>query len=256
MDAKDLGQLREMYNLFHRVDAAEDASVKSNLGGKTSLGLLRDSWMNYIIVCRLQYIIILVLMQISTPSIQTTATAIVQDEKHDDEMIKRLVDLKVFANQIVNDCFVDASSTPTPFAHALTDGFMRALGTRPAAPARLLALHLDAELRKGQKGLSSQAFLDQLADALELWRFMPDKDVFRKWYARRMSKRLLIGRSASEEMETLVVGVLKQSMYLVFLFSLDVYDHRLIPFPMQQQSTTLNLARSTRCSTISRSQRI
>jgi cullin-4 len=50
----------------------------------------------------------------------------------------------------------------------------------------------------------------ELDGALELHRFTDDKDVFRRFYHRLLSKRLLLARSASDDFEKTMVKKLTQ----------------------------------------------
>lgn len=49
-------------------------------------------------------------------------------------------------------------------------------------------------------------------DAVSLFRFVQDKDVFERHYKQHLAKRLLMAKSASDDMERLVIGKLKVAM--------------------------------------------
>jgi cullin-4 len=80
---------------------------------------------------------------------------------------------------------------------------------RTGKPAELLAKYLDALLKTGQKGASHAEFMKNIYNALEMHRFSEDKDVFRTWYQKLLAKRLLMGKSASDDDERAVIQRLK-----------------------------------------------
>jgi hypothetical protein len=71
-----------------------------------------------------------------------------------------------------------------------------------------ISLFVDDKLRKGLKGLSeedAEAVLDQV---MTLFRYLQEKDVFEKYYKQHLAKRLLSGRSVSDDAErSLIVKV-------------------------------------------------
>lgn len=63
------------------------------------------------------------------------------------------------------------------------------------------AKHLDMTMRKGQ-GSSTEAEFNVLLDEIvALIGYTPDKDVFRAFYSTGLAKRLLLNKSASDDME-------------------------------------------------------
>lgn len=162
-----------------------------------------------------------------------------KDQARDEEMVQRLLDLKDLADQIISTAFVDEpkepiftttsepSSLPVPstsstppklpdkdFLYALSDAFSLGFKARRLAPAEQIAKHLDRAMRKGQGQASDVLFESDLDKALALYRFTDDKDVFRTFYHRALAKRLLLGRSASDDFEKGMIRKLKESEYL------------------------------------------
>ena len=159
-------------------------------------------------------------------------------------MVQRLLDLKDLADQAIGTAFVNepkeststttsepASSPPVPssssippkvpdqsFVYALSDTFALGFKARRLAPAEQIAKHLDKAMRKGQGQTSDVVFESELDKALALYRFTDDKDVFRTFYHRALAKRLLLGRSASDDFEKGMIRKLKESEYLACLF--------------------------------------
>lgn len=83
---------------------------------------------------------------------------------------------------------------------AVRAGFKAGLGSRQNAPAEWIAKHLDGVMRRGPKDGEDEfnALLDEI---VALVGFTPDKDVFRAFYTSGLAKRLLLNKSASDDME-------------------------------------------------------
>src|ERR1700759_880735 len=100
------------------------------------------------------------------------------------------------------------------FVHALQDAFTAGFKVRLLAPAEQIAKHLDRAMRKGQGAASDAAFQAELDKVLTLYRFTDDRDVFRTFYHRALAKRLLLGRSASDDFEKGMIQHLKHGQLL------------------------------------------
>ncbi|KAI0662359.1 Cullin-domain-containing protein [Cubamyces menziesii] len=202
MSARNDAQLKKMYKLFAKV------------GG---LKVLNAAFKLYV---------------------QNAVKSIVTDAEKDEEMIPRLLDFKAFTDKLISQAFVDevpplagarstpsqASSSKTPipapptpithpnqeFRNALRDGFSAGFKTRRNKPAEMIAKHLDKAMRRGQKGKRDEDFEAELDEVLALYPFTDEKDVFRAFYQRALAKRLLLGRSASDDFERAVLKKLKE----------------------------------------------
>jgi cullin 4 len=140
--------------------------------------------------------------------VKKRVVAIVSDTNHE-EMITRLLEIKVVYDQAVKEAF---QGPHRDYAYALADGFTAGFAARKGAPAEMLAKHVDRLMRKGHQGSSDEEFGERLDAALSLYRFTDDKDVFRTFYHRALAKRLLLGRSASDDFEKKVLKKLKERM--------------------------------------------
>ncbi|KAI9008595.1 Cullin [Hyaloraphidium curvatum] len=78
----------------------------------------------------------------------------------------------------------------------------------PKAP-EFVSLFIDENLRKGIKGKSEEEVELLLDKTVGLFRFLQDKDVFERYYKQHLAKRLLLGRSLSEDAEKSFVAKLK-----------------------------------------------
>ncbi|OJT08512.1 Cullin-4 [Trametes pubescens] len=202
MDARNDAQIKKMYKLFAKV------------GG---LRVLNSAFKFYV---------------------QKATRSIVTNEEHDEEMVPRLLEFKAFCDKLVAHAFVDeiapiasapasgpiASSSTAPmsapapaatqpnkdFTYALSDAFAAGFKVRRNKPAELIAKHMDRAMRRGQKGKRDEDFAAELDAVLALYRYTDERDVFRAFYQRGLAKRLLLGRSASDDFERAVLKTLKE----------------------------------------------
>jgi cullin-4 len=163
---------------------------------------------------------------------QTRVNSIVKDSGSDDKMVDRLLDFQAVANSAISKCFLDepvqvsvdqigatpkAGSTSTvpekrrsqEFVYALADAFTVGFRARRNKPAEMIARHLDKLMRKGQGAMTDADFSNLLDSALGLYRFTDDKDVFRGFYLRAFTKRLLLEKSASRDFEETMLRKLR-----------------------------------------------
>ena len=190
------------------------------------------------------------------------------DTERDDEMVPRLLEFKGFCDKLVARAFVDevpapassrpqASSSRAPaapppepaiqtnrdFIYGLTDAFQAGFKARRIKPAEMIAKHMDKAMRRGQKGKQDQDFTAELDEVLALYRYTDDLDVFRTFYQRALAKRLLLGRSASDDIEKAVLKKLKGGATVFFS---DTFAFSTTPQTMIRSSGWEN-----RCSRIS-----
>ncbi|KAI0735750.1 Cullin-domain-containing protein [Earliella scabrosa] len=174
--------------------------------------------------------------------VQQYVKEIVTDTERDEEMVQRLLDFKAFADDLVQTVFVDPISTPShpsnqptasssairqdnpierppnkpygvpnrDFSYGLIDAFQAGFKARRNKPAEMIAKQMDKELRRGQKEKRDEEYEGLLDRVLALYRFTDDMDVFRTFYQRALAKRLLLGRSASDDFEKAVLKKLKE----------------------------------------------
>ncbi|RXW16982.1 hypothetical protein EST38_g8876, partial [Candolleomyces aberdarensis] len=188
MTSKDLKTLADMYTLFSRIN---------------DLKPLEKAYQEYF---------------------QKNVDQIVKDSEKDEEMVQRLLDMKSLADDALSTAFLAAPRTaPTPstsavpekrpdqaFTYALNTAFTLGFRGRRSKPAEMIAKHLHQLLRKGQGTLGYVEYQALLDAALALYRFSEDKDVFRTFYHRLLAKRLLVGKSASDDVEAAMLKKLKE----------------------------------------------
>ncbi|KAI0757463.1 Cullin-4B [Daedaleopsis nitida] len=168
--------------------------------------------------------------------VQQKVKEVVTDIAKDEDMVPRLLGLKAFADKLVQTVFVDEVSPPSTgggqpiastssamdvdtapevqsnrdFVYSLRDAFQAGFKARRNKPAEMIAKHMDKALRRGQKGKQDTVFEQELDRVLELYVFTDDMDVFRTFYQRALAKRLLLGRSASDDFEKSVLKKLQR----------------------------------------------
>lgn len=101
------------------------------------------------------------------------------------------------------------------FSQSLRESYEWFINRRRDKPAEYIAKYLDNLLRKGDKGLSTTATLEEEMDrVLVLFRFVHGKDVFEAFYKKDLAKRLLLGKSASADAERSMLAKLKNGFIL------------------------------------------
>ncbi|EAQ91297.1 hypothetical protein CHGG_03232 [Chaetomium globosum CBS 148.51] len=170
--------------------------------------------------------------------IRETGSAIVSDTARGDDMVLRLLELRRSLDTMIRDAF----SRDDVFHYALRESFgnfinsrknTSAWGTGTSKVGEMIAKYIDMLLRGGLKTLPKSLLSDnkdradaemsgvastgdedseldrQLDYALELFRFIEGKDVFEAFYKKDLARRLLLGRSASQDAERSMLAKLK-----------------------------------------------
>ncbi|MEW5312866.1 MAG: hypothetical protein WDW38_004466 [Sanguina aurantia] len=138
--------------------------------------------------------------------IKSTGLQIVKDEEKDKDMVERLLELKTSLDSLLVVSFAANES----FAAALKEAFEHFINQRQSKPAELIAKFIDARLKSGGSKGSSEADLEAMLDKLLLlFRYISGKDVFEAFYKKDLAKRLLLGKSASIDVEKQLISKLK-----------------------------------------------
>lgn len=176
--------LSRMYNLFRRVP--------------TGLQLIRD---------------------VMTSHIRETGKQLVTDpEKLKDpvDFVQRLLDEKDKHDKIINLAF----NNDKTFQNALNSSFEYFINLNPRSP-EFISLFVDDKLRKGLKGVSEEDVEIVLDKVMMLFRYLQEKDVFEKYYKQHLAKRLLSGKSVSEDAERSLILKLKTECGYQFTSKLE-----------------------------------
>jgi len=90
-----------------------------------------------------------------------------------------------------------------------------------ARAASCLAVYVDELLRVGLRGATEEQINDELNKAILVFRYLSDKDVFESFYKQHLAKRLLGGRSVSDDAERAMVSLLKAECGYQFTTKLE-----------------------------------
>ncbi|KAJ8654808.1 hypothetical protein O0I10_009529 [Lichtheimia ornata] len=137
--------------------------------------------------------------------IKARGAALVQDPKRDPTMVASLLAYKAKLDDICKDCF----SNDGQFLNSLKESFEAFINSRPKRPAELLAKYFDSKIRSTAKRNSDEDLEKTVDKLLPLFRYLQEKDIFEAFYKRHLSRRLLLGRSISNDMEKMVLLKLK-----------------------------------------------
>jgi cullin-4 len=157
-------------------------------------------------------------------------TSILEDKEKESEMVRRLLDLK----GTLESMWQNPLEKNETIGFALRESFSAFINARKegasikenSKPAEMIAKYIDQLLRNGAKNLPPVAGVEhikgdddaELAYRLELvlnlFRFVQGKDVFEAFYKKDLARRLLMGRSASDDAEQLMLSKLKTGMYI------------------------------------------
>ncbi|XP_017775515.1 PREDICTED: cullin-2 [Nicrophorus vespilloides] len=84
-------------------------------------------------------------------------------------------------------------------------------GKTPCRSPELLAKYCDTLLKKSSKGISEAEVDEKLRKSITIFKYIDDKDVFQKFYARMLAKRLIHQQTQSMDAEEAMINRLKQA---------------------------------------------
>ncbi|GAX18317.1 cullin 3 [Fistulifera solaris] len=90
-----------------------------------------------------------------------------------------------------------------------------------ARAASCLAIYVDELLRVSLRGATDEQVTAELQKAITIFRYLSDKDVFESFYKQHLAKRLLGGRSVSDDAERSMVSLLKAECGYQFTTKLE-----------------------------------
>lgn len=130
-----------------------------------------------------------------------------KEENEDPQFVRDLLGLHdKYATMVIEQFSGNAL-----FQKALKDAFVetvnRSVGRYPTS--ELLSSFCDRLLKTGGEKVSEAEAEDTLERVVQLFSYLTDKDMFAELYRNQLAKRLLNQRSASDEMERLMIGKLK-----------------------------------------------
>lgn len=161
-------------------------------------------------------------------------SGIVFDEERESEMVMRLLDFK----QLLDDIWANSFHRNEELGHTLRESFetfinkgkksQASWGTDNPKTGEMIAKYVDMLLKGGWRVLPGRkpedvALADedaeinrQLDRVLDLFRFVHGKAVFEAFYKNDLARRLLMGRSASDDAEKSMLSRLKTGLCLLY----------------------------------------
>eukprot|EP00979_Chaetoceros_neogracilis_P019380 scaffold12241_cov308-Chaetoceros_neogracile.AAC.1 len=130
--------------------------------------------------------------------------------------VKGVLKMNERYNLIVNEAFRGEARAKKRLKESF-ENFLNA-DTRAAS---CLAVYADDLLRSGIKGVTEEEVIRLLNSVILVFRFISDKDVFESFYKQHLAKRLLSGRSVSDEAEKQMVSLLKAECGYQFTSKLE-----------------------------------
>ncbi|SNX85851.1 related to Cullin-3 [Melanopsichium pennsylvanicum] len=91
---------------------------------------------------------------------------------------------------------------------SINEAFESFINSNKRAP-EFISLFIDENLKKGLKGKSESEVEDILRKTISVFRFLHEKDTFERYYKQHLAKRLLQGRSVSDDAERGMMAKLK-----------------------------------------------
>ncbi|OLL22620.1 Cullin-3 [Neolecta irregularis DAH-3] len=121
--------------------------------------------------------------------------------------VKEVIQLKDKYDKIWREAFEGDKTVQ----NTITDAFSHFINQNEKS-AEFISLFIDENLKKGLKGKTEQETEDVLDKTITLFRFLSDKDLFEGYYKNHLAKRLLTGRSVSDDAERGMIAKLKMEV--------------------------------------------
>lgn len=128
------------------------------------------------------------------------------DTDKDKGMVQLLLNFKDKVDEVISVSF---KRNPL-FVNVMKESFENFINQRQNKPAEVIAKYVDSKLRVGNKECTEEELEKLLDKIMVLFRFIHGKDVFEAFYKKDFAKRLLVGKSASDDAEKSMLSKLKQ----------------------------------------------
>ncbi|XP_052186992.1 cullin-3A [Diospyros lotus] len=162
---------------------------------------------------------LLTVRDVMTSHMRETGKQLVTDpEKLKDpvEFVQCLLDEKYKYDKIISQAF----NNDKTFQNGLNSSFEFFVNLNPRSP-EFISLFVDDKLRKGLKGVSEEDVEVILDKVMMLFRYLQEKDVFEKYYKQHLAKRLLSGKTVSDDAERSLIVKLKTECGYQFTSKLE-----------------------------------
>lgn len=204
LEHKKVDELKRMFDLFSRI------ATSPGPGLLAGLELLENKMAEHVVVKGRDIVVL--------PVDPTGATECKVDHI---KYVNDLLDLKDQYDTIIRDAFKNEKS----FINKLNKSFEHFINQNLRSP-EFISLAMDNHLRGGKSkqgaGAQSEEVVESMLEkALQMFRFISEKDVFERYYKQHLAKRLLSDRSQSTDMEQKVVQMLKTECGYQFTAKLE-----------------------------------
>mmetsp|Transcript_11867 Transcript_11867/g.24023 ORF Transcript_11867/g.24023 Transcript_11867/m.24023 type:complete len:768 (-) Transcript_11867:48-2351(-) len=151
--------------------------------------------------------------------VKRTGRQLVQDQERVKDpvvFVKGVLEMRDKYDAVVEDAFRGEKKAGKKVKEAF-EHFINA----DSRSANYLAVYVDELMRSGLKGCGEQEADERLDKAVTIFRYLQDKDVFESFYKASLAKRLLGGKSISDECEKVMVAKLKAECGYQFTSKLE-----------------------------------
>ncbi|CAM9533464.1 unnamed protein product [Chrysoparadoxa australica] len=151
--------------------------------------------------------------------VKKTGRELVADQEGSPEpvvFVQGLLDLRGKYDRICSEALQGEKKTQKRLKEAFED-FINS----DSRCASYLAQYIDELLKSGLRGVGEADAEQQLEKVIVIFRYLQDKDVFENFYKMHLSKRLLSGRSVSDESERNMIAKLKAECGYQFTSKLE-----------------------------------
>ncbi|OAY79241.1 cullin-3B-like [Ananas comosus] len=132
------------------------------------------------------------------------------------DFVQRLLNEKDKHDKIISIAF----NNDKTFQNALNSSFEFFINLNNRSP-EFISLYVDDKLRKGLNGATEEDVEVVLDKVMMLFRYLQEKDVFEKYYKQHLAKRLLNGKTVSDDAERSMLVKLKTECGYQFTSKLE-----------------------------------
>lgn len=144
-----------------------------------------------------------------------------------------------------NTLLASALNNQTIFRNQINSDFEYFVNSSTHSP-EYLSLFIDEKLKRGTKGMSEQDVDSVFDKCIVLFRYLHEKDVFEGYYKKHLAKRLLLGKSQSDDQEKVMISKLMAECGAVYTSKLEgmFKDMAVSKTLMDEFNSTVNTNRS------------
>ena len=160
-----------------------------------------------------------IIREIMAAHVMARGQEIVRDEERCSEpcvYVQGLLTLRDKYDAIIQRAFASDKQC----YNTLNESFEKFVNLNQRSP-EYVSLFVDEQMRKGMKGTSEEEVDTILDKVVMLFRYLQEKDVFEKYYKQHLAKRLLGGRSVSDDGERSMITKLKAECGYQFTSKLE-----------------------------------